>query len=636
MSTHNERPTIPSLIRYLVKNIHPDTHPFLSHKVGDAWVDITYAEALEKIDAISAWFLSIGIKKGDRLAIIMDNSPDYILYDQALQQIGGVNTSIYPTLSEAEVEYILNDSGAKTILVGSTFLFRKVTKVADNCPELIRIIACDAAERFKNKSTLKAGLTGLNAIIEAGRKLLPDYRREIDAAREAIIPSDLSCLIYTSGTTGTPKGVMLTHYNLVENVRTSLIQIPVVEKTDLFLSFLPLSHVFERTATYHICLYAGCKIAFAQSLELLARNMGEVKPTIMNCVPRLLERIHDKAIKSGTDAGGMKAKIFLWALKVGRQYRLAKEAGKSPGIILSAEYALAEKLVFSKIKEKTGGRLKFMISGGGALPKNIGEFFGDLGIKILEGFGLTETSPVMSVTEYHRQVYGTVGRIIPGIEVGIQNVDTKHIYTVQTHDTFKEDFQSDEGEIIVRGHCVMKGYLNKPQETAAAIDDHGWLHTGDIGRFFKGNLQITDRLKNMLVNAYGKNIYPTPVENTYLKSPKIEGVFLIGDKREHITAIIIPARETLQETFNLTEAFFEQPEQFIEDKEIKDWIARDIKVFSNELAKFERIKNFKVKRKPFSMEDGEITPTMKPKRKVIEKKYADAIEELYTQEVEAD
>ncbi|MGY3211098.1 AMP-dependent synthetase/ligase [Mucilaginibacter sp. HD30] len=636
MSQPTERPTIPSLIRYLVKNIHPDTQPFLSHKVGDTWVDITYAEALEKIDAISAWFLSIGIKKGDRLALIMDNSPDYILYDQALQQIGGVNTSIYPTLSETEVEYILNDSGAKTILVGSTFLFRKVIKVADNCPELIRIIACDRAERNKEKSTLKAGLTGLNAVIDEGRKLLPQYQQAINAAREAILPSDLSCLIYTSGTTGTPKGVMLTHYNLVENVRTSLIQIPVVEKTDLFLSFLPLSHVFERTATYHICLYAGCKIAFAQSLELLARNMGEVKPTIMNCVPRLLERIHDKAIKSGTDAGGIKARIFLWALKIGRAYRLAKEAGKSPGIILSAEYALAEKLVFSKIKEKTGGRLKFMISGGGALPKNIGEFFGDLGIKILEGFGLTETSPVMAVTEYHRQVYGTVGRIIPGIEVGIQNVDTKHIYTIQTHDTFKEDFQSDEGEIIVRGHCVMKGYLNKPEETATAIDENGWLHTGDIGRYFKGNLQITDRLKNMLVNAYGKNIYPTPVENTYLKSPKIEGVFLIGDKREHITAIIIPARETLQETFKLTEAYFEQPDVFIEDKEIKDWIAKDIKIYSNELAKFERIKNFKVKRKPFSMEEGEITPTMKAKRKVIEKKYADAIEDLYKQEVEAD
>lgn len=636
MSQLNERPTIPSLIRYLVKNIHPDTHPFLSHKVGNDWVDITYAEALDKIDAISAWFLSIGIKKGDRLALIMDNGPDYIYYDQALQQIGAVNTSIYPTLSETEVEYILNDSGAKTILVGTPFLFRKVINIADNCPELIRIIACDKAESRKDKFTLKAGVTGLNAVIEEGRKLIDEYRSSINSAREAILPSDLSCLIYTSGTTGTPKGVMLTHYNLVENVRTSLIQIPVVEKTDLFLSFLPLSHVFERTATYHICLYAGCKIAFAQSLDLLARNMGEVKPTIMNCVPRLLERIHDKAMKSGTEAGGMKAKIFLWALKIGREYRVSKEAGKSPGMILSAQYALAEKLVFGKIKEKTGGRLKFMISGGGALPKNIGEFFGDLGIKILEGFGLTETSPVMAVTEYHRQVYGTVGRIIPGIEVSIQNVDTKKIYTVQTHDTFKEDFESEEGEIIVRGHCVMKGYLNKPEETANAIDQHGWFHTGDIGRFFKGNLQITDRLKNMLVNAYGKNIYPTPVENTYLKSSKIEGVFLIGDKREHITAIIIPAKETLQETFNLNEAFFEQPDLFIEDREIKDWIGKDIKIYSNELAKFERIKNFKVKRKPFSMEDGEITPTMKPKRKVIEKKYADAIEELYSEGVEAD
>jgi long-chain acyl-CoA synthetase len=636
MSLQTERPTVPSLIRYLVEYIHPDTHPFLSHKVGDVWEDITYAQALEKIDAISAWFLSIGIKKGDRLALILENGPDYIYYDQALQQIGGVNTSIYPTLTETEIEYILNDSGAKTILVGNPFLFRKVIKVADNCPELIRIIACDKVDRHKEKSTLKAGLIGLNEVIKQGLSLVDEYRQTINIAREAILPSDLSCLIYTSGTTGTPKGVMLTHNNLVENVRVSLIQIPVVEKTDVFLSFLPLSHVFERTATYHICLYAGCKIAFAQSLELLAKNMGEVRPTIMNCVPRLLERIHDRAIKSGTSAGGIKAKIFLWALKVGRAYRLANEAGKSPGIILGTEYKLAEKLVFSKIKEKTGGRLKFMISGGGALPRNIGEFFGDLGIKILEGFGLTETSPVMAVTEYHRQVYGTVGRIIPGIEVAIQNVDTKHIYTIQTHDTFKEDFESEEGEIIVRGHCVMKGYLNKPEETAATIDTDGWLHTGDIGRYYKGNLQITDRLKNMLVNAYGKNIYPTPVENTYLKSPKIEGVFLIGDKRDYITAIIIPAKETLQETFNLDEAYFEQPDLFIEDKEIKDWINQDIRRLSNELAKFERIKNFKIKRKPFSMDEGEITPTMKAKRKVIEKKYAEAIDELYLQEAEAD
>jgi long-chain acyl-CoA synthetase len=632
-----DKSTIPSLIRNIVANIHPDTQTFMSHKVGDTWVDISYREALEKIDAISAWFLEIGIKKGDRLALIIENGPDYIYYDQALQQVGAVNTSIYPTLSEAEIEYILNDSAARTILVGTPFLLRKVYKVANNCPNLMRIIlAFDDFEKHVPKNAMQQGVTCLRNVIEEGKKIVGEYRQAINAAREAILPSDLSCLIYTSGTTGTPKGVMLTHFNLTENARTALIQLPIIDKNDLFLSFLPLSHVFERTATYHICLFDGCRIAFAQSLDLLAKNMAEVKPTVMNCVPKLLERIHDKAMKNGTSARGIKAKIFLWSLGVGRKYRLTMEAGKKPGIILSRQQKIAEKLVFSKIKEKTGGRLKVMLSGGGALPKNIGEFFGDLGIKILEGFGLTETSPVMAVTENDRVIYGTVGRIIPGIEVAIQNVDTKHIHSIQTHETFSPDFESEEGEIIVRGHCVMKGYWNKPEETAAVIDPEGWFHTGDIGRFYRGNLQITDRLKNMLVNSFGKNIYPTPVENTYLKSPKIEQVFLIGDRREYITAILVPAKETLQETFNLSNEFFEQPDLFIEDKEIVDWVAQDIKRLSGELSKFERIKNFKIKRKPFSIDDGEITPTLKAKRKVIEKKYAGAIDDMYLQEAEAD
>jgi long-chain acyl-CoA synthetase len=637
MNPVTEQSTVPTLIRNTIANIHPDTHTFMTHKVKEDWIEITYRQALDKIDAISAYFLDIGIQKGDRLALIIDNGPDYVYYDQALQQIGAVNASIYPTLSETEVEYILNDSGSRTILVGNPFLLRKIIKIANNCPQLIRIIpAFDGFEKTTAPLNLNAGVVGLAQVITEGKLILDQYKTAIDIAREGIIPSDLSCLIYTSGTTGTPKGVMLTHYNLCQNVQVCLDQIPVIDENETFLSFLPLSHVFERTATYHVCLARGCVIAFAQSLDLLAKNMGEVRPTVMNCVPRLLERIHDKAMKNGTAAGGAKAKIFLWALQIGRKYRLVKEAGKAPNIILRQQFKLADKLVFSKIKERTGGRLKFMISGGGALPKNIGEFFGDLGIKILEGFGLTETSPVMSVTEYHRQVYGTVGRIIPGIEVAIQNYETGHIHTIQTHESFKENFESVEGEIIVRGHCVMKGYLNKPQETAVAIDQEGWFHTGDIGRFFKGNLQITDRLKNMLVNAYGKNVYPTPVENTYLKSPKIEQVFLVGDKREYITALIIPSREALQEAFSLDDAFFDKPETFINDAEINTWIGQDIRKFSNELAKFERIKSFKVKRTPFSMEDGEITPTMKAKRKVIEKKYAQAIDEMYLQEAEAD
>ncbi len=628
--------TVPSLIRNIVANIHPPTHSFMSHKVKDEWVDISYQQALDTIDAVSAWLLHIGIQKGDRLALIIENGPDYIYYDQALQQIGAVNTSIYPTLSEADVEYILNDSGARTILVGNPFLLRKVVKVANACPNLIRIVPAFDDYTKHLGVALHAGVISLKQVIDEGKSLVNQYAQTINIAREAILPSDLSCLIYTSGTTGTPKGVMLTHYNLTANVWASLMQITVVDKHDVFLSFLPLSHVFERTATYHICLASGCKIAFAQSLDLLARNMGEVKPTVMNCVPRLLERIQDRATKTATSAGGIKAKIFTWAMQTGQKYRERKEAGKTPGPLLAGKYKIADKLVFSKIKEKTGGRLKFMISGGGALPKTVGEFFGNMGIIVLEGFGLTETSPVMSVNEQDRQVYGTAGRVIPGIEVGIQNIDTKQIYTIQTHEKFNPAYQCEEGEIIVRGHCVMKGYLNKPEETAAAIDTDGWFHTGDIGRFFKGNIQITDRLKNMLVNAYGKNIYPTPVENTYLKSPKIEGVFLLGDRREYVTAIIIPSKEALQDKFGLKESFFEQPEPFIDDAEMIKWIGQDIRQLSNELAKFERIKNFRLKRKPFSMEDGEVTPTMKAKRRVIEKKYADVIEGLYADEADND
>nr|WP_242695757.1 long-chain fatty acid--CoA ligase [Pedobacter sp. SYSU D00873] len=628
--------TIPKLLRNVVSNIHAPQTTFLLHKNKNEWEEISYKQTLDAADAISAYLLSVGITKGDRLGFIIENSPQYIFYDQGLQQIGAVNVSIYPTLSEQEIEYIVKDAGVKTILVGTPFLLKKILKIANHCPSLIRIIpAFENFSKHAESFSPKAELIGFDDLLLEGKKRLDEYSKQIDGIRDAILPSDISSLIYTSGTTGIPKGVMLTHNNFVMNARCSLEQIPVVTKDDKFLSFLPLSHVFERTATYYVSCTAGCRIAFSQSLELLARNMEEVKPTIMSCVPRLLERIHDRAMKNGTQAGGIKSKIFLWALATGKKYREVLEAGRTPNTILSWQQRLANKLVFSKIKEKTGGQLKFMLSGGAALPQNVGEFFGNLGIKILEGYGLTETSPVMAVTEYHRQIYGTVGRIIPGIEVGIQDVETKRIITVQTHDTFNPDFECEEGEILARGHCVMKGYWDKPEDTSQIIDSEGWLHTGDIGRFHKGNLKITDRLKNMLVNSFGKNVYPTPVENIYLKSPRIEQIFLVGDKREYITAIIIPPKDTLMETFNLKEDFFEKEERFIDDPEITKWIGEDVKRLSNELAKFERIKNFIVKRNPFSLEEGEMTPSLKAKRKVIEKKYADIIDKMYLDEVEA-
>jgi len=630
MNPINTDMTIPDLLRNVLQNIHPETHPFLIHHQSGRWEEIPYRTAIENIDAVSSYLLSIGIQKGDRAALLLENGPAYVYFDQGLQQIGVVNVSIYPTLPETDTEYILNDSGARTIITNTPYLFRKILKIANNCPALIRIIPTfKGYEKFMAGMELQAGVISFEEILKVGKSLLKQYANDISSAREAILISDISTLIYTSGTTGTPKGVMLTHANLTQNVSACLDQILEVDQNDTFLSFLPLSHIFERTATYHVCLALGAKIAFAQSIDLLAKNMNEVKPTVMCAVPRLLEKIHDKAIKSGIENGLAKAKIFKWALKKGKQFRERKERNKTPGWLLNSQHNLAEKLVFSKIKEKTGGKLKFMISGGGALPKNVGEFFGNIGIKVLEGYGLTETSPVVAVTEFDRQVYGTVGRILPGITVGIQDIDALQIYTQQTHESFDTELTSEEGEIIIKGHCIMKGYWNKPEETSQVIDKDGWFHTGDIGKFYRGNLKITDRLKNMLVNAYGKNIYPTPVENTYLKSKRIEQIFLIGDGREYITALVVPNQELLKETFNLRERFFEQEDAFVNDEAIIDWIEHDIKQLSNELAKFERIKSFKIKRNPFNIESGELTPTLKAKRRVIEKVYAKDIEELY-------
>ncbi|MFY8022443.1 MAG: AMP-binding protein, partial [Bacteroidia bacterium] len=276
-----------------------------------------------------------------------------------------------------------------------------------------------------------------------------------------------------------------------------------------------------------------------------------------------------------------------------------------------------------------GGQMKIMISGGGAMPQHVGEFFGNIGVLVCEGYGLTETSPLVSVNEPARPIFGSVGRIGKGCEVAIQNPETKEIITIQTNASFNPNFESAEGEILVRGQNVMKGYWNLPEQTAEAIDAEGWLHTGDVGKFYKGYLKITDRIKNILVNSFGKNVYPTPIENTYLKSNKIEQIFLIGDKQEYLTAIIVPSREELKEVFGFKEDFFNQADEFIQDEEIKKWLDVDMHKYANELGKFERVKNYIIKRRPFTLEGGELTPTQKAKRKVIEQKFDAEIKGMY-------
>ena len=400
------------------------------------------------------------------------------------------------------------------------------------------------------------------------------------------------------------------------------------------MSFLPLSHVYERMATYYLCSYVGSEIAFAQSLEALSSNIMEAQPTAILTVPRLLERIEERVRKTTATAGGFKLKIFEWALKIGERRRLNKEQNIPNTLDLNIQLAIAEKLVFSKIKQKLGGKMQIMISGGGALPQHVGEFFGNIGVTVCEGYGLTETSPLVCVNEPHRQVFGTVGRIGKGCTVAIQNPDTKEIITTQNYDSFDPDFESAEGEILVKGPNVMQGYWNLPNETASSIDTDGWLHTGDVGKFYKGYLKITDRIKNILVNSFGKNVYPTPIENAYLKSNRIEQIFLIGDKQEYLTAIIVPSMEEMKEKFGMDDNYFKSDNDFIEDENVYAWIEEDMRKQEKELGKFERVRHFCIKRKPFSLEAEEMTPTQKIKRKVVEKKYADVIKKMYVKLVE--
>lgn len=612
------------MLRNAASSIKSPSHNYMFQKRGEAYTPITYGETFEKLNSISAYLYEIGLRKGDRAALIMDNCPEFIYFDQGLQQIGAVNVAIYPTLSEGEIQYILNDSGSKVILVGTPFLLKKILKVRSTCPQLEKIIVAFDKDKIEGATDIIA----LDEIYDMAAELYGNHHDAIEAELQKTKPGDLAMLIYTSGTTGVPKGVMLSHSNIMSDIVMAMHMVKEISPNDRFLSFLPLSHVYERMVTYYLGTYIGTEMAFAVSVDTIATNVKEITPSLLATVPRLLERIEEKVRKKATAGSPTKLKIFNWALKVGEKVRLRREAGKGKGL-LAIQHAIAEMLVYKKIKNNLGGKINMIISGGGPLPQHVGEFFGNLGIRVMEGYGLTETSPFVSVNEYDLQVFGTVGRIAPGNEVALKNPDTGEIIALQTYESYDTAFESGEGEICIKGPNVMMGYWNKPEETAKVMDADGWFHTGDIGCFSRGCLKITDRIKNMIVNAYGKNIYPAPVENVYLRSNKIEQIFLIGDKREHLTAIIIPSKEEMMEQFKIANDFFETGEAFIQDENIMKWIDEDIRKLSNDLAKFERIKGFIVKRKPFSIEEGEMTPTQKTKRRIIETKYAGDIEKLY-------
>ena len=603
--------------------IHSPDRAVMFYKEKGKWEPLTYQDILDGIDQLGAYFMELGLQKGDRVALIMDNCPEYYVIDQTIQKLGLVNVSVYPTLTGEETAYIINDSSSKVLFVGNAFLFKKFKKVEGECPTIMKVIAMpkdlDDGEKF----------TDYTSVLVEGEALKDKHASAIAERYASVVKTDLSTLIYTSGTTGMPKGVMLTHYNFMSNCYDAKDLCPAITSDDLYLSFLPLSHVFERLATMYLSTYMGAQVAFAENIDKVAQNIQEMRPTLMAAVPRLLERVHDKVYKSGTEKGGVSAKIFLWALSVGGEARVKRDEGKMVGPLLAIQVAIAEKLVYSKIKAKMGGRLKIFVSGAGALPVHVGEFFANLGMRVQEGYGLSETSPLVTVNEFHRQVYGTVGRVAPRQMVAIQDIETKKILATQTYDTFEAHYASEEGEILVKGPNVMQGYWNRPEATAEVFDAEGWFHTGDIGKFDRGYLRITDRLKNMLKTSLGKNIYPTQIENVLLRSQKLEQVFIIGDKREFLTAIIHPSMDELKSAFGGRKDYFEVSDPFIQDEEIKKWMQEDVKKLSENLAKFERIKDFIVKREPFSVEAGDLTITLKIKRKVVMEKYADEIEAMY-------
>jgi long-chain acyl-CoA synthetase len=619
-------PDFGSLHEFLLNSaykIHNPDHVFLMEKIGNDYQNITYSETFENINKWAAYLHHIGVRKGDKLSIILENCPEFIYFDQALQKIGAVNVSIYPTLTADETAFILNDSESIAVLVGNPFLLKKFQKVESQCPKIQKVFTTFESKIDNDK------IISIEKAKAIGEDLWPGLEAEISKILPTIQHNDLAALIYTSGTTGVPKGTMLSHYNFMSNCYDAKDLCPSVNKEDRFLSFLPLSHVYERMAGYYLPSFIGAQIAFAESIEKVSQNFTEATPSIMTCVPRLLEKLEAKIKGNALAKGGLAAKIFLWSLNIGEQCRKTKEENKSIGFILSLKHRLAEKLVFSKIKAKLGGKLKLLVSGGGALPQHVGEFFGNIGIRCQQGFGLTETSPFVTVNEFERQIHGTSGRVAPRQQVAIQDIETKELITIQTYHNFKPDFESAEGEILCKGPNIMLGYYNNPSETALVMDTEGWFHTGDIGKFEKGYLKITDRYKNMLKTSLGKNIYPTPIENTYLQSDKIEQIFIIGDKKEFVTAIVIPKEEHLKDFFGLSKQFFEDETDVILDEKIKNWIQEDIKKLSQSLSNYARIRDFIVKRKAFTVDTGELTVTLKQKRKVIEDRYKIWIEKMY-------
>lgn len=586
-----------TLVQLILNSInkHSPSEDFIFKKTGHRYEGINRVELFDKIFTLRNYLFKLNLQQGSKVAIISENRPEWVITDMACVLSGFIDVPIYTTLSPESIKYILNDSQCVACFVSNAFQLEKVLKIQTELPDLKYIISYNDVKR----SSVNKPIISFSEILKETQNI--DRKKLIKKVEEIlkkVDEEDLLTIIYTSGTTGVPKGVMLTQKNLYSNIISSMKTLPINEN-DTFLSYLPYSHIYERMAGYYLAFFTGAKIYYAQSIDTIGVQMPEVKPTMVITVPRLLDKMYNRLMKSSDEMpDGFKKKLFLFALYYAKTY------GKNKS---SLRWKMFDKLVYTKIREKTGGKLRFFVSGGGALNKTVGEFFEAIGITTLEGYGMTETSPVISVNLPAFLLYGSVGKPLIGNEVKL----------------------ADDGEILVKGDLVMKGYYNNPEDTEKAIVD-GWLHTGDLGMWHEnGNLVITDRKKFLFKSSGGKYIAPAHIEDLVLQIPYIDQVLIIGNDRMYVTALIVPEFDELASLAKKIGADVSVESELLTNPIVLKKIETDLNEVQKDLATHEKIRKFTLLNKPFTVESGDLTPTMKIKRKEVEEKLKDVIELMY-------
>ena len=551
----------------------------------------------QRVEHFGRGLLALGVEAGERVAIFSETRFEWAIADLGIMGAGGIVVPIYQTLTGEQAAYILNDSGSVGVVCSSQALVDELLSVKDKLTLLKFIILMDEAGE-KPKDVLLMSEVEKKGINEDNERIFLGRWKQKKA-------DDMATIIYTSGTTGNPKGVILTHGNIISNIASCMTIMPCTE-ADTCLSHLPLSHILERMGGYYLMLHGGVSIAYAEDIKTVAQNLLEVKPTVMVSVPRLFEKIYAKVMANAESSSFVKKKIFYWAMGVARQALPYLTTQRPIPGFLQKKYKLADKLVYSKIREKTGGRLKYLVSGGAPLAREIAEMFLGIGLVMLEGYGLTETSPVLCINRPEKNKPGTVGPAVPNVEIKI----------------------ADDGEILAKGPNIMQGYYKNPEATASAIIE-GWFHTGDIGVLDQdGYLRITDRKKDLIVTSGGKNIAPQPIESALKLSPLIEQAVVLGDKHNFISAILVPPWETVSE-WAPPRGWPTDPLQLAGDPRLEAALEKEIAKQLEEFAHYEKVKKFVVLPNLLSIEGGELTPSMKVKRKVVNDKYASLIEQIY-------